>query len=475
MRRIWSDRVIALVALIALVMVQECARLAGDFIEIFTGGCGLDADNDSCRLCWSQLSFSGYAPLPKAEPKHRNMNPDIMPIAEPTPQPDQKAVEEALRESEAGLRVLLESTNAIPWVADAQSWRMIYVGPQAAKLLGYPVEAWFEKDFWAEHVHPEDRDGAIAFCREQSGQHAHFEFEYRMLAADGRSVWIHDVVNVVAENGTPKTLRGFLIDVTARRQAAEESRALGEQLERIGRVTLMGELVASITHEVNQPLCAIVGNSQAIQRMLATGHFSLEEVREALQDIVQDGQRASAVIARMRGLLQKAPAERGPVDVNDLIREMAALMRADLARRGIAVRLDLTDALTPVLGDRVQLQQVVLNLMANGAEAMDRSPVSSPPGRAQETPRELIVRSTAEGTANVAVAVVDAGIGLPAVHNDQIFDPFFTTKHHGTGMGLTICKRIVEAHGGRIWASANADGGATFKFTLPVMRPGRVQ
>src|SRR5262249_7898579 len=158
--------------------------------------------------------------------------------------------------------------------------------------------------------------------------------EYRMVAADGRTVWIHDIVNVVASNGTPTLLRGFMIDVTARRQAEEESRTLREQLTRVGRISLLGELAASIAHEVNQPLCGIVSNAQAVQRVLAGGGYDLEDLREALLDITRDGQRASEVIARIRGFLKKSPVEQAAIDVNDLILEVAALTRSEMARRG---------------------------------------------------------------------------------------------------------------------------------------------
>jgi PAS domain S-box-containing protein len=370
---------------------------------------------------------------------------------------DRMRAEEALRQSEARLRFLLESTQAIPWVADATTWQFTYVGPQARGLLGYPVEAWFERDFWFRHLHPEDRDAAVAYCLEHSQGHTDYTFDYRMVAADGRPVWIHDVVNVVTENGKPRLLRGFLIDVTARRQAEEESRRLREQLARAGRVSLMGELVASIAHEVNQPLCAIVGNALAVQRMLDSGGFDADEVRGALGDIVQDGQRASAVIARVRGLLQKAPAKRAPLDVNVLIHEMAALARGDLSRRGIRLRLVLAEGLPRVLTDGVQLQQVILNLLTNAAEAMD--------GVSRES-RELTARSEMDG-GGVAVSVRDTGTGIEPCRLDQIFDILYTTKPGGMGMGLALCKSIIEEHGGTISAAPNGGPGTTFRFTLP--------
>jgi PAS domain S-box-containing protein len=368
-----------------------------------------------------------------------------------------KRADLVLRESEARLRSLLESTKAVPWAADAESRRFTYVGPQAGALFGYPPDAWYAAGFWADHLHPEDREAALAFRREHDRGQADYEFDYRMTAADGRTVWVHDVVHVVSENGAPRTLRGFLVDVTARRRAEEESRVLREHLARVARATLLGELAASIAHEVNQPLCAIVSNAQAVQRMVAGG-FDADEVVEALKDITRDGQRASTVIARIRGFFRKATAERAPVGVNDLVREVSALLRAEMARRGVAVTLALAERLPVVLGDRVQLQQVILNLMANAADAMDRV--------AREA-RELVVRSSADESGGVAVAVTDAGVGLDPGNVERVFDAFFTTKPGGLGMGLAICKSIVEAHGGRIGARPNAGRGTTFQFTLP--------
>jgi signal transduction histidine kinase len=302
----------------------------------------------------------------------------------------------------------------------------------------------------------------VAFCLEQSQRASNYQFEYRMTAADGRTVWVHDIVNVVSQGGVPRTLRGFLVDVTQQRQAEEESRQLREQFARVGRVSLMGEVAASIAHEVNQPLCAVVSNAQAVQRMLASGRFVVADMREALEDITRDGQRASAVIARIRGFLQKGLALRAPVDVNDLVREVAGLGRSEMALRGVALRLELAADLPPVLGDRVQLQQVVLNLITNGADAMDR---------VARDLRELVVSSTAGEGDTVRVVVRDAGVGLDPRNCDRIFEPLFTTKAGGMGMGLAMCKTILEAHGGKIWAVPNPDVGTSIQFTLPTAPP----
>jgi len=370
---------------------------------------------------------------------------------------DQKRVEADLRDSEERLRHLLESTHAIPWVADATTWRITYVGPRAGRLLGYPPADWYADGFWVNRLHPDDRDWAVALCLDRSRHATDYEFEYRMVAADGRPVWVHDIVNVVVEDGKPRTLRGFMIDVTARRRAEEDSRRSREQLARVGRASLLGELAATIAHEANQPLCAIVANAQAATRLLADGEPNVGEVREALHDISRDGQRASGVIARVRGTLQQAPAARAPVQVNDVIREVFALLHDDLARRGVSVRLDLGEDLPRVPADRGQVQQVVLNLVSNGADAM----TGMPPGA-----HELAVRS-AGAAGGVTVAVTDSGVGIDAADRERIFDAFFTTKPGSMGMGLAICRSIVEAHGGRIGAPVDVGRGTTIQFSLP--------
>jgi signal transduction histidine kinase len=248
-------------------------------------------------------------------------------------------------------------------------------------------------------------------------------------------------------------------NAVARKRAEEHSRTLRDQLFRVSRVSMMGELAASIAHEVNQPLCAIVSNAQTLRRLLAGTSMDVEE---ALDDIIRDGQRASAVIGRVRGFFQKTPPERVALNVNDIIHEVAALLRFDLARRGIILKLALEEELPPVLGDRIQLQQVVVNLLSNGADAME--------GIARES-RELAIRSTTEESGAVSIFVKDAGIGIDPGNREHLFEAFFTTKPGSMGMGLAICKSIVEAHRGRIEARSNGDRGTTFSFTLPGLSP----
>jgi signal transduction histidine kinase len=254
-----------------------------------------------------------------------------------------------------------------------------------------------------------------------------------------------------------KLVAEIFANALARKRAEERETRLREQLVLASRVSLMGELAASIAHEVNQPLCAIISNAQTARRMLADDRFGRTEVDEALEDIARDGQRASAVITRIRGLFNKAPVERSAIDLNELIREVVNLTRWEMNRRGVLVKLDLADKLPSVLGDRVQLQQVILNLMSNGADAMEN---------VVRQKRELVIRTAKDRTGSVLVAVKDRGAGIDVANSHRLFDSFFTTKPGGMGMGLAICKSITESHGGTIWANRNADEGSTFQFTL---------
>ena len=230
-------------------------------------------------------------------------------------------------------------------------------------------------------------------------------------------------------------------------------------LERMARLTTMGELTASIAHEINQPLAAIVTQSEAAQRFLKRDEPDLDEVQDALACIARDGMRAGEVIRGLRALARKSAPQLTRLDIDDVIREVLALARGELARHDVVLRTELGSDERLVLGDRVQLQQVLLNLIMNGVEAM----------RETERTRELSVSSTlAEPGSSVLVTVGDTGTGFDPAVADRMFQPFFTTKPDGTGMGLTICRSIVEAHGGRLWVSPRAPHGADVRFTVPL-------
>jgi len=242
------------------------------------------------------------------------------------------------------------------------------------------------------------------------------------------------------------------------RKRAEEALSQAQaDLSRVSRVTTMGELTASLAHEVNQPIAAAVTNANTCLRWLTRDHPDLEEARAAAMRIVKDGTRASEIIRRTRLLFKKGTPQRELVDVNEVIREMVVLLRSEAARYNISVRTDLAADLPQVMGDRVQLQQVLMNLMLNGIEAM----------KDVDGKREMVIQSQRAESEEVLVSVRDTGVGLPPQQTDQIFKAFFTTKPQGTGMGLSISHSIVESHGGRLWAAESSRGGASFHFTLP--------
>jgi C4-dicarboxylate-specific signal transduction histidine kinase len=223
-------------------------------------------------------------------------------------------------------------------------------------------------------------------------------------------------------------------------------------------MTTLGELTASIAHEVNQPLAAIVANAEACLRWLGRGTPDLDAARRSVEWVIDDGNRASEVIRRVRALAKKTDIEKVPLDVNDVIREVIVLVQRELISHQVSLRMELAPTLPMVLADRVQLQQVMINLVMNGIEAM-RS--------VTDRTRELVIGSLQE-TQQVLVSVTDRGVGISTEIADRLFNPFFTTKSGGMGMGLAICRSIMEGHGGRLWATADVPHGATFQFTLPV-------
>ena len=251
----------------------------------------------------------------------------------------------------------------------------------------------------------------------------------------------------------------LLKEVTERRRAEEALRKAQAELAHLTRVMTMGELAASIAHEVNQPLAAVVTNGNACLRWLAGTTPNLNEAREAVWRIIRDGNRASAVITRIRALVRKTDTEKGRLDINQIVQEVVFLTQNEAVRKGVTLQMELAADVPSVLGDRVQLQQVILNLVMNGVEAM----VS-----VADRPRELCIRARRHESDRVLVTVQDSGIGIDPQNLEKIFDTFYTTKSQGLGMGLAIGRSIVENHGGRLWAIPNDGPGATFQFTLEV-------
>jgi PAS domain S-box-containing protein len=316
---------------------------------------------------------------------------------------------------------------------------------------------------WAELTPPDwrDRNNARIATHKGSGHFPPYEKEY--TRKDGTRVPVL-MGGATFEQGGSQGM-AYVVDLTERKRAEEALRE-GErryreaqmELAHANRLATMGQLTASIAHEVNQPITGVVTNAHAALRFLDAEPADLDEVRQILNDIVKGGNRAGDVIGRIRDLIKKAPPRNDPLDINEVVGEIAELARGETLSNGVSVRIGLENHLPRIRGDRVQLQQVVLNLIVNAVEAMAET---------REDSRKLLITSGKGELGGVVVAVRDTGPGLPPGATEHLFEPFHTTKPNGMGMGLSICRSIVEAHGGRLWASANVPRGAVFEFTLP--------
>jgi C4-dicarboxylate-specific signal transduction histidine kinase len=268
------------------------------------------------------------------------------------------------------------------------------------------------------------------------------------------------------ETGQPMNVGNVCSDVSERKRAEEKLRASEQrlldarmELARVTRVTMLGQMTASISHEVNQPLAAVVNAGAACRRWLDGATPNLDEARQAVDWIIKEGNRASEVIRRVRALVNNAAPQNELLDINSVVNEVVAFVQRELANQHVRLRMELAPDLPLVFADRVQLQQVIINLVMNGAEAMQT---------VTDRPRELVILSRQDEAHRVAVAVVDSGVGISAESAERLFDAFFTTKSTGMGMGLSICRSIIEAHGGRLTAANNPGPGARFQFTLPI-------
>jgi len=288
--------------------------------------------------------------------------------------------------------------------------------------------------------------------------------EYRLRRADGEYRWLLD-------HGTPRYLSGggfvgyigSCVDITDRKQGELDSARQRNELAHLSRVTMLSELSGSLAHELNQPLAAILSNAQAAQRFLAGGNADLDEVREILKDIVSEDKRAGEIIHRLRLLLKKGEVQRQPLAMNELAGEVLQLIHSDLVNYGVTVGAEFAPELPVVHGDRVQLQQVLLNLVMNACNAMAADPLKP----SAPSDRQLVLRTEVADGAWVRVTASDRGRGIPPQDLERIFEPFFTTRPEGMGLGLTICRTIITAHGGKLWAANNADRGASVSFILP--------
>jgi PAS domain S-box-containing protein len=376
---------------------------------------------------------------------------------------ERKLVDEALRESEGRFRTMANTAPVMIWMSGTdklcsffnKGW-LDFTGRSMEQELG---------NGWTEGIHPDDFDHCVGVYVSAFDARQEFTMEYRLRRFDGEYCWVLDHgVPRFESDGTFLGYIGTAIDITERKRAESELQRQRGELAHLTRVSTMGELSASLAHELNQPLTAILSNAQAAQRFLTANPSDLTEVQEILQDIVEDDSRASEVIQRMRALVKKEELAFAPLDLAGVVRDVAALVHSDAILQGVRILLEVKPGLPSVRGDKIQLQQVVLNLLLNAFEAMKDCPANE---------REVKVLAETAGAGSLRLAVRDHGTGLGDDKLDKIFQPFYTTKRDGLGMGLAISRSIIDTHGGRLWAENNPDRGATFYCTLPVSVEGR--
>jgi PAS domain S-box-containing protein len=367
--------------------------------------------------------------------------------------------EQALRESEQRLSLAQSAAHMGVWHLDLATHEITF-SADYARLYGLASDRrTLTHQEWLSMIHPDDRGRVQTLIRETLEQSHIWDAEYRVVWPDGTVHWLLAKGTVFLDDShRPSRSTGVVMDITDRKQAEAVMRRSLDQIAHLNRVAAMGELTGSLAHELNQPLAAILSNAQAASRFLDRESPDLAQVQECLTDIVADDKRAGEVIKRVRALLKKEESGAAQVDLNEVVGDVIRLLQNDAMLRKTSVAFEPAPNLPVVLGDRVQLYQVVLNLMVNGLEAS---------GEQVRGDRWLRVQTTRPPGGAVELMVKDSGTGIAESDLGRVFEPFFTTKREGLGMGLSICRSIVQAHGGRVWAENSAEGGAIFRCVLP--------
>jgi PAS domain S-box-containing protein len=373
---------------------------------------------------------------------------------------DRKCAEQILERSQLYLSEAQKLTHVGSWALQPQAGKLVHWSDELLRIFGFDPGAAPTLEDIVNRVHPDDREQAQQRSRQQSSES--YAEEYRIMLPDGTVKHLHVIGHPIFDaTGTVVEFIGTAFDITERKRAEAELRQAQAALAHQQRVSLLGEVAASLAHEIKQPIAAASIDAKVCLRALADDRLNVQAAREAATRLVKDAARADEVIKRTTALYKRDTMQRERVDINALIREMAVLFQQEAAASAVSVHTELTDGIPSVMADRVQLQQVFMNLVLNAIEAMKHSG------------GDLTIASRLGEDGQTLISVTDAGVGLPTENPDQIFDSFVTTKPQGTGMGLAITRSIVESHGGRLWATANSGPGATFVFSLPddVSRP----
>ncbi len=377
-----------------------------------------------------------------------------------------KKAEDRLRRSETWLAQAQRLSHTGTWVLDGTTRRFLYWSDESYRIWGFdPLQGLPSRDDMWERIHPDDRERVWGEVQEALREKRDFLSEFRILLPDGTVKYLEinahhefssfgELIEVICTN----------VDVTERKRAQDEHerlRQLEADLAHMNRVSMMGELAASLSHEILHPIATARNNARAGMRFLEMSPPNLNEVREALGCVVRDADRAKDIVGRIRNQIKKAPPRKELFGLNEAVNEVIVMVQSAIAKNGISFSTRLMDGLVPVQGDRVQLQQVLVNLILNAVEAMSS---------VEDGTRELSIRTEQSQTGGILVAVHDSGPGVDPVNLARVFEPFYTTKTSGIGMGLSICQTIINGHGGRLWMSANEPRGGIFQFTLPAVQ-----
>ena len=367
-----------------------------------------------------------------------------------------------LEASDKRLNLAADSADLGLWEWDIKC-NEVWITDKGRSLFGFGASEKLDFDRFRSSLHPEDREPVLKVVQNSLRTGAEYQSEYRVVLPNGKMRWIAGRGHVEFNgNGQPVRMRGASLDITQRKQAELEAARQRNEMAHLSRVTMLGELSGSIAHELNLPLSAILSNAQAGQRVLANGHADLTELKEILNDIVSEDKRAGEVIRHLRLWLKKGEVHQRSLRINKVVQDVLKLIHSDLVNQKVTVNCELARNLPAVTGDPVQLQQVLVNLVVNACDAM--ADCNTPE-------RRLLIRTETEngnGNGAVLVSVTDRGGSIPEAKMEQIFEPFFTTKAKGMGLGLSVCHTIIAAHRGKLWATNNADRGATFHFSLPI-------
>lgn len=345
------------------------------------------------------------------------------------------------------------------WIHDLER-NEIWASETWRQLFEFSATERLDFETILEKVHGEDRASLRRALEVTLVREGRYDIEFRLILRDGNTRWIASQGTIQSEGNRPsKLMRGVCSDCTLRKQNEQETVQLRQEIAHVGRVSTMGQLASALAHEINQPLGAILRNAEAAEMFLQSTSPDLEEVRAILADIRSDNGRATTVIGRMRRLLKRNELDAELLDVNELVGDVAALVRSDARARRVSLDVSVSRDLLQTRGDRAHLQQVLLNLIINGMDAA---------GTADVIDRRVGVKARLDDSNLIEVAVSDTGPGVPDAIRTNVFEPFFTTKSNGMGMGLAISNSIIAAHGGRLWIDPDDGAGATFRFTLPV-------